>query len=375
MIDDVRAQAAREWALDRIAALLPAGCGLAEARFAPASADASFRRYFRVEIEIPSDADIGDVADPRPTSQGNPDPRTVSASVRKVDRTRRWIVMDAPPEHEDCRPFVRIAGLFREAGLEVPTILAQDLVRGFLLLEDLGEQTYLGVIDAENADALFSAAIDAMVRLQRGTQPGSLPPYDRALLARELALFPDWYVRHEVGRALTASEQADWDATCAVLIDSALAQPRVWVHRDWMPRNLMPPLPGRVGPGVLDFQDAVEGPLTYDVVCLFRDAFVSWPDTRVYGWLAQWRAKALAAGLPVPVDAARLRRDFDLMGAQRHLKVIGIFARICHRDGKPKYLADVPRFFAYLRGVCTTHAELAPLSRLLDSLGIEAGDQ
>ncbi|TDU31399.1 hypothetical protein DFR24_0767 [Panacagrimonas perspica] len=320
---DTRAAAAREWALSCL--------GLQDAGFAPASADASFRRYFRV------------------TQAG-------SAAT--------WVVMDAPPERENCEPFIRIAELFADAGLHVPRILHRDLERGFLLLDDLGRKTFLHVIDADNADALFEDAIAALVQLQKASKPDVLPPYDRALLARELALFPEWFVERHLSRRFEPAQQQAWDSTCEVLIASALDQPRVYVHRDYMPRNLMQSQPN---PGVLDFQDAVYGPVTYDVVCLFKDAFLSWPADRVAGWVARYRELAARAGLAQPQD---FQRAFDLMGLQRHLKVLGIFARIRHRDGKPQYLEDAPRFIRYVRDVASRHADLAPLLGLFDELGL-----
>ena len=316
--------AARGWGLPGAAVLTPA------------SSDASFRRYFRWE-----------------------------------DGTRSLIVMDAPPPQEDCRPFVKVAGLLAAAGVHVPEILAADLEQGFLLLPDLGRQTYLEVIDAGNADAdaLFEDALQALVAFQRLPVAGQLPAYDEALLRRELQLFPDWYLQRHLGVTLEGPALAAWNATCDLLVASALAQPRVLVHRDYMPRNLMLSTPN---PGVLDFQDAVHGPVTYDVTCLFKDAFLSWPEARVEGWLRRYWQLAGAAGIPLPASFEEFQRASDLMGAQRHLKVIGIFARICHRDGKPKYLTDVPRFFAYLDTVIARHAELAPLGELLAGLPREA---
>jgi aminoglycoside/choline kinase family phosphotransferase len=320
---DARAAAAREWALSCL--------GLADARFEPASADASFRRYFRVGGE---------------------------------GGGRSWVVMDAPPEREDCAPFVRIAAVLGDAGLHVPRVLHQDRERGYLLLDDLGRRTYLDVIDETNADALFEDALQALVRMQRAASVEALPAYDRALLARELALFPDWFVARHLGRTFDPRQQAAWDTVCDRLIESALAQPRVFVHRDFMPRNLMRSDPN---PGVLDFQDAVHGPVTYDVVCLFKDAFRSWPQERIEGWVARYRSLAADAGIAQPAD---FQRAFDLMGLQRHLKVLGIFARIRYRDGKPHYLEDAPRFVRYVRDVVQRHAELAPLQRLFDELGL-----
>ncbi len=323
---DPRAQAARRFALEALA--------LDECSFAPASADASFRRYFRL---------------------GHGD--------------KTWVVMDAPPEREDCKPFIQIAQLMLDAGLNSPRVIAQDLAQGFLLLSDLGRQTFLQVLTADNADQLFTAAIDALVQWQLASLEGVLPPYDEALLARELALFPDWYVARHLGLSFTPQQQTWWDETQALLIGRALAQSRVYVHRDYMPRNLMVSEPM---PGVLDFQDAVHGPISYDVVSLFKDAFASWPAARVAGWRKQYWDTARIAGLPVPADYAAFVRDFDLMGLQRHLKVLGIFARINYRDGKPHYLADTPRFIRYVREVVDSDAQLAPLARLFDSLALAA---
>ncbi|MBP9956658.1 MAG: phosphotransferase [Pseudomonas sp.] len=300
------------------------------ARLTPASSDASFRRYFRWE-----------------------------------DGARSLIVMDAPPPQEDCRPFVKVASLLAGAGVHVPEILAADLDRGYLLLPDLGRQTYLEVIDEGNADALFEDALKALVAFQRLPVEGLLPAYDEALLRRELQLFPDWYLARHLGVTLAGEALVAWERTCELLVASALDQPRVLVHRDYMPRNLMLSSPN---PGVLDFQDAVFGPVTYDVTCLFKDAFLSWPEVRVEAWLRRYWQLAQDAGIPLPASFAEFQRASDLMGAQRHLKVIGIFARICHRDGKPKYLGDVPRFFAYLDTVIARRPELAPLGELLAGL-------
>lgn len=330
MIDhDVRLQRLSAW-FDRLLPALFASQGwgsVAPGQLTPASSDASFRRYFRWQSGAYS-----------------------------------LILMDAPPPQEDCRPFVKIAGLLASAGVHVPRVLASDLEQGFLVLDDLGRQTYLVVIGADNADRLFNDAISALLAFQRLPQDAGLPCYDEALLRRELQLFPDWYLAHERQVALSADQQAAWDRSCRTLIDSALAQPRVLVHRDYMPRNLMLSQPN---PGVLDFQDAVYGPVSYDITCLFKDAFLSWPLEQVDAWLEGYWQQARAAGIAVPADFADFLRDSDLMGVQRHLKVIGIFARICHRDGKPKYLADVPRFFAYIDAVTARRPELAELRALL----------
>jgi len=272
------------------------------------------------------------------------------------------IVMDSPPDKEDVRPWLRIRALLEAGGVRVPQVLAQDPARGFLLLEDLGADTYLQVIDDANADDLFDAAIAQLLKLQAIVPPADLPAYDEALLARELRLFDEWFLGRHLGMALDCGDMEALDLVYRRLIDSALAQPQVLVHRDFMPRNLMP-VAG--GPAVLDFQDAVRGPIAYDPLSLFKDAFLSWPQPRVDGWLDRYHARALDAGLPVP-PLPRFRRDADWIGVQRHLKVIGIFARLHHRDGKPKYLADVPRFFAYLEGVLPRYPELAPLGALIE---------
>ena len=280
--------------------------------------------------------------------------------VASRDGTR--IVMDSPPALEDVRPWLRMHGVLEAGGVRVPRVLARDVDAGFLLLEDLGADTYLHVIDAGNADALFDDALTQLLRLQAIPPPHDLPAYDEALLARELRLFDEWFCGRHLGLALDCADLEALDDAYRVLVDSALAQPQVLVHRDFMPRNLMP---AADGPAVLDFQDAVRGPLAYDPLSLFKDAFLGWPEDRVAGWLARYHARAAAAGLPVP-PLARFRRDADLIGVQRHLKVIGIFARLHHRDGKPRYLTDVPRFFGYLDAVLPRHPELAGLQGLLE---------
>jgi len=273
------------------------------------------------------------------------------------------IVMDSPPDKEDVRPWLAIRRLLREGDVRVPEVLAEDEEQGFLLLEDLGAHTYLHVIDADNADAMFDAAVTQLLRLQSIATPADLPAYDDALLARELRLFDEWFLGRHLGITLDCADLEALDLIYRRLIDAALAQPQVLVHRDFMPRNLMP-VEGD-GPAVLDFQDAVRGPIAYDPICLFKDAFLSWPEARVDDWLDRYHARAVLAGLPVPA-LERFRRDADWIGVHRHLKVIGIFARLNHRDSKPKYLADAPRFLAYLDGVLPKYPELAPLAALLD---------
>lgn len=329
---DVRLQHLKVWLDEQLAILFAAqGWGaVPPATLTAASSDASFRRYFRWE-----------------------------------GAGRSFVVMDAPPPQENCKPFVDIAFLLAKSGINVPKIYAEDLERGFLLLNDLGNKTYLDVIDSENADDLFKDALQALLAFQQLPMVAPLPSYDVALLRRELELFPEWYVKRELGIEFDSAQQTLWQQVSDLLIDSALAQPKVLVHRDYMPRNLMLSEPN---PGVLDFQDAVYGPVTYDVTCLFKDAFLSWPEERVRGWLEDYWQQAGALDIPVQPDFEDFLRASDLMGVQRHLKVIGIFARICHRDGKPRYLGDVPRFFAYIDAVIARRPELAELGELLASL-------
>lgn len=295
--------------------------------FRPASADASARRYFRLDH-------AGD----------------------------SLIAMDAPPP-EDCAAFVRIAGLLHQAGVHAPRVLAQNLEEGFLLLEDLGPRTYLDVLTQDGAWPLFRDALEALLQWQAASCPDVLPPYDRALLGRELRLFPQWYLERHLGLSLSREQHAVLEEVFQRLEDAALSQPRVYVHRDFMPRNLMLSQPN---PGVLDFQDAVYGPVTYDVISLFRDAFVSWPDTLVERGLRHYWEGARHAGLPVHDTFSDFRRDADWMGMQRHLKITGLFARIAHRDGKSGYLEDVPRFYRYLRHTAALYPEFAPLLSLLE---------
>ena len=273
------------------------------------------------------------------------------------------VVMDSPPALEDVRPWLRMRDLLEAGAVRVPRVLARDVERGFLLLEDLGVDTLLHVVDAGNADAHVDAAIDQLLRIQAIPAPDGLPAYDEALLARELRLFDEWFLGRHLGVQPGCGDLEALDLAYRVLIDAALAQPRVLVHRDYMPRNLMP-VDG--GLAVLDFQDAVLGPVAYDPASLFRDAFLSWPPERVEGWLLRYHARALAAGVPVPPAPDRFLRDARLIAIQRHLKVLGIFARLHHRDGKPKYIADAPRFLAYLDEALPLHPELAPLSGVLE---------
>lgn len=298
----------------------------------PASMDASSRRYFRID--------------------------GANGSL---------IAMDAPPASEDSRPFVRIAALMKMAGVNVPEVLADDLAQGFLLLTDLGDTTYLKALSQDNAMQLFGDAIDTLIRWQLATKAGVLPSYDDALLRRELRLFPDWYIARHLQRELTAEQNASLEQMFTRIVTANLAQPAVFVHRDYMPRNLMVSEPN---PGVLDFQDAVIGPIAYDVVSLLRDAFISWDEVLIQNLARLYFDHASVVKLPVPPHFEDFWRDFEWMGVQRHLKVLGIFARIRYRDGKPQYLEDAPRFVNYVRSVAERYDELAPLARLFDELEI-----
>ncbi len=336
----------------------------------PASADASFRRYFRID----------------------------AASGQSC------IIMDAPPAQEDCRPFVKVAALMADAGLKAPRVLAWDEPQGFMLLSDLGALTMMQAIDQQAQERrtdcayeLYRSAIDALITWQLASRPDVLPPYDDALLSRELALFPDWYIEKHRGITIDSTLREKLDALFAQIKDSnlnALGGARVYVHRDFMPRNLMVPGPGNVqgmqfsdGPppgklapsggsephkvgsvGVLDFQDAVYGPITYDIASLMRDAFISWPEDFVLEITVRYWEQARKAGLPVGDDFGEFYRAVEWMGLQRHLKILGIFARLTLRDGKPKYLADTPRFIAYARSTCARYRALGPLMVLLDEI-------
>ncbi|HYL19510.1 MAG TPA: phosphotransferase [Burkholderiales bacterium] len=297
---------------------------------APASADASFRRYFRV---------------------------TTSAGTR--------IVMDAPPEHEDCRPFVKVAHLFRAAGVNVPEVLAEDIENGYLLLSDLGNTMYLAALNDDTAGKLYADATSALVKIQLASRPGVLPDYDRELLLRELRLFPDWYIAKHLGIELSAAQTQTLSAAFEAILANNLAQPRVYVHRDYHSRNLMVTDPN---PGIIDFQDAVFGPVTYDLVSLLKDAYIAWDEARIIDWAVRYWEKARKAGLPVDADFSVFYRDFEWMGVQRHIKVLGIFARLFHRDGKDQYLHDMPLVMTYLRKACERYNGLGAFLRLLDEL-------
>lgn len=329
--DPHRAEVFRGW-IDGLATthhLLPGTVRLA-------SVDASFRRYFRVDSS---------------------------------DAARTRIVMDAPPEKEDSAPFVRIAQLLADAGVSAPQVLEWDQVHGFLLLEDLGHKTMLDVIDPTKPDAsrpLYDQAIDALIRWQLASKPGVLPPYDRALLERELSLFPDWYITRHRGVAVEGKLKERLERSFKLIVESNLASPSVYVHRDFMPRNLM--VDGGPELGVLDFQDAVYGPITYDIASLMRDAFLSWEEEFVLDITIRYWEAARKAKLPVDADFGAFYRAVEWMGLQRHLKVAGIFARLTLRDGKPRYLADTPRFIAYIRTTASRYMELTPLLRVIDEI-------
>lgn len=303
----------------------------------PASADASFRRYFRLSLP---------------------------------DRTTR-ILMDAPPEHEDCRPFIKVAALLAKAGLAAPRVLDQDLEQGFLLLTDLGRIGYLEALHADLslADTLIRPVLDTLVRWQLASSAATLPPYDAALLRRELELFPEWFIGRHLGVTLDDNEKLLLERSFKYLINSALNQPKVYVHRDFMPRNLMlVESEQALTPAIIDFQDAVYGPITYDVVSLFRDAFISWDEEQEIDWVVRYWEKARAAGLPVRADFGDFWREYELMGLQRHLKVLGIFCRLKYRDGKDKYIEDLPRFMRYAKKTVGRYLPLKPLLNLLDKL-------
>ncbi|HEY0201049.1 MAG TPA: phosphotransferase [Burkholderiaceae bacterium] len=307
--------------------------GLDKASLCLASADASFRRYLRI------------------------------ACAAGGSR----IIMDAPPAQEDCCPFVHVAGLMADAGLHAPRVLDWDEAQGFMLLTDLGRQTMMDMLnhaDPQANLALFEQATQALVTWQCASHPGVLPPYNEALLQRELALFPDWYIARHRGMVLTDAQRTTLAQAFATIVRHNLAAPSVYVHRDFMPRNLM----AGDALGVLDFQDAVYGPITYDIASLMRDAFVSWDEEFVIDVTVRYWQAARKAGLPVDDDFGAFYRGVEWMGLQRHLKVAGIFARLTLRDGKPKYLADTPRFIAYIRATASRYRELGPLLRLVDQI-------
>jgi aminoglycoside/choline kinase family phosphotransferase len=295
--------------------------------------------------------------------------------LRIAGATASFIIMDAPPEHGSQQAFVEVAALMAAAGLHVPALLATDLAQGFLLLEDLGHQTYLLALqqaqrsgDGAAADRLMRAATQALLQWQLKGEAGSLPLFDEAFVRRELQIFVDWCVVKEFGRSWTPTQQQWWEHSCRVLVRNIVEQPVVPMHRDFMPRNLMVCEPAERNPGVLDFQDAVRGPLSYDLAALLRDAFVSWDEEQELDWAIRYWEQARKAGLPIDTDFGEFWRQLEWTGLQRHLKVLGIYCRLKHRDGKPAYVEDLPRFFAYAIKVTTRYVELSPLTHLLQEL-------
>ncbi|MFN3440036.1 MAG: aminoglycoside phosphotransferase family protein [Acidovorax sp.] len=336
--------AARQTAFEAWLAPLLGPHQLLPATLRPASADASFRRYLRID--------------------------SAAGGSR--------IVMDAPPDKENCKPFVQVQGLLAKAGLNVPQILAFDEPNGFMLLSDLGHQTLIELLNPEkpqDAYAWYQQATDVLLDWQKASQPGVLPAYDEALLRRELALFPDWYLAKHRGVTLDDSQQATLNSAFDAIVAHNLAAPQVYVHRDFMTRNLMAPVAPGAPLGVLDFQDAVYGPITYDIASLMRDAFISWEEEFVIDITVRYWEKARKAGLLGATSASGWGNDFgefyrsvEWMGLQRHLKVAGIFARLTLRDGKPKYLADAPRFMHYIRTTTDRYRQLGPLLKMLDQI-------
>jgi len=300
----------------------------------PASADASFRRYFRIRSKNPNFGTL--------------------------------IVMDAPPQHEPLDAFMKVDLLLSEAGLNVPKILEQNIVEGFLLLNDLGTKTYLAELNTETADQLYKDATHALVLMQMASKPDVLPNYDEALLQRELDLFPDWYLKKHLNLTLNKQQEEQLKKSFELIIENNLTQAKVYVHRDYHSRNLM--LTEKNNPGVIDFQDAVYGPITYDAVSLLKDAYIHWEEEQRLDWLVRYWEAARKAGLPVADDIGTFYRDYEWMGVQRHLKVVGIFARLAQRDGKTGYLNDIPLVWRYLREACGRYRELHPLANVLDQI-------
>ena len=328
---------ARDPRLEQLVQWLQGVFGAPDFTVTVASADASFRRYFRVHRD-----------------------------------GETWIAMDAPPDKEDMKPYIRVATMLAEVGVNAPRILHSTLEQGFLLNGDLGSRTYLGELARpQNVDPLYHDALDALVAIQSrsAANAAQLPAYDAALLQREMTLFPEWFCKRHLGLQLDAQAIADLQRVFDALTEEALKQPRVFVHRDYHSRNLMVTDGGRQGPspGILDFQDAVNGPVTYDLVSLLRDCYIEWPLERIHGWVARFRERAKLAGVGVGRDEKEFLRWFDWMGVQRHLKVLGIFSRLWYRDGKSGYLKDIPRTLEYVRGVVGRYPELAALSRMIEA--------
>jgi len=303
----------------------------------PASADASFRRYFRLDV--------------------------VPALRAKLGET--LIAMDAPPERENVPAFIHVQGLLLAAGVSVPAIVAEDVPNGFLLLSDLGTTTYLQRLTVDNAPFMYSDAVDALIQFQLASEPGKLPEYDRAFVERELKLFPEWFIGKHLGITMTDAQQAQLDGVFEAIIANVLAQQQVFMHRDFHSRNLM--FLEQHNPGVLDFQDAVFGPVTYDLASLLRDAYIQWDEEIVLDWVVRYWQRAKQVGLPVNPDIDAFYRDFEFMALQRHLKILGIFCRLNYRDGKANYLGDLPTVSDYVRKTCNRYTVLKPLVRLLDA--------
>lgn len=303
----------------------------------PASADASFRRYFRLDVVPELRARLGDTL----------------------------IAMDAPPERENVPAFIHVQGLLLEAGVTVPAIVAEDVPNGFLLLSDLGSTTYLQRLTVDNAPFMYSDAVDALIKFQLHSEPGKLPEYDRAFIERELNLFPEWFIGKHLGITMTEAQQAQLNGVFEAIISNVLAQQQVFMHRDFHSRNLM--FLEQHNPGVLDFQDAVFGPVTYDLASLLRDAYVQWDEEIVLDWVVRYWQRAKQVGLPVNPDIDSFYRDFEFMALQRHLKILGIFCRLNYRDGKANYLGDLPTVSDYVRKTCNRYTVLKPLVRLLDA--------
>jgi len=303
----------------------------------PASSDASFRRYFRLDV--------------------------APALRDKLGAT--LIAMDAPPERENVPAFIHVQGLLQEAGVNVPTIVARDVERGFLLLSDLGTTTYLARLDPDNSAFMYSDAVDALIKFQLTSQPGVLPEFDRAFVLREMNLFPEWYLGRHLGVTLSEAQQAQLDKVFEAITSNVLAQQQVFMHRDFHSRNLMFLDAGN--PGVLDFQDAVYGPVTYDLASLLRDAYIQWDEEIVLDWVVRYWQSAKQMGLPVNPDIDSFYRDFEFMALQRHLKILGIFCRLNYRDSKDIYMGDLPTVLDYVRKTANRYTELKPLLRLLDA--------
>jgi len=304
----------------------------------PASVDASFRRYFRYDV--------------------------VPAMQDKLGAT--LVAMDAPPERENVPAFIHVQGLLFDAGVTVPAIAARNVEQGFLLLGDLGTTTYLARLDSDNAAFMYSDAVDALLKFQMASQPGVLPEFDRAFILRELNIFPEWYLNRHLGVTLDDKQQAQLDKVFDAIASNVLAQQQVFMHRDFHSRNLM--FLDQGNPGVLDFQDAVYGPVTYDLASLLRDAYIQWDEEIVLDWVVRYWQSAKQAGLPVNPDIDAFYRDFEFMAMQRHLKILGIFCRLNYRDNKSHYMGDLPTVIDYVRKTANRYTELKPLLRLLDAL-------